>query len=319
MRDSLKERCELLTENYSVIDRNFKWEYEVMHIVAANTFTSVGLKADPEKMKECKDMLAKKHGFFTSLRSTTQLALISKMAIESDPAAYLEEVTAVYEKIIEGKVFSSNYMVLPAMVICDQHKADEADAIIQKMKTIMEKMEKEHPLLTGSEDLAFAALMAMTAENVDKMIEDMEGCFEILKKKFPMHKNAVQGLCQVLALSGNGTEEKCAKAVAIFDSLKEMGVKYGKTGELAALGALVDVDMEAEEIAREIMECSELLKKERDFGNLLLGEEYRSMFAALLVVEEYALGKNGLYVTTLGSSIAIEISDLLLTAFILLL
>lgn len=318
MRDSLRERCELLTENYSVIDKNFKWDYEVMHIVAANTFTSAGLRADPGKMRECKDILAKKHGFFSSLRGTTQLALLSKMAIQSDPAAYLDDVTGVYEKIIEGKIFSSNYMMLPALVICDQHKADQADDIIKKMKSIMEKMEKEHPLLTGSEDLAFAAIMAIATEDVDRMIEDMEACFDILKKKFPMHKNAVQGLCQVLTLSGNGTEEKCAKAVAIFDSLKEMGVKYGKTAELAVLGALVDLDMEAGDIACEIKECSELLKKERDFGNLILGEEHRAMFAALLVAEEYTSGNKDLYATTLGSSIAIEISDLIFTTFILI-
>ena len=53
MKQSLREKCELLAENYTVINKDFKWEFEIMTIVAANTYTNAGMKADPEKMKEC--------------------------------------------------------------------------------------------------------------------------------------------------------------------------------------------------------------------------------------------------------------------------
>lgn len=309
MRDSLKEKCELLAENYTVIHQSFKFEFEMMNLVAASHFTNAGRKADPEKMKECKAIFAKKQGVFSDLRGTIQLALLSKMATESNPAAYLDEVIGVYEKIAKGKFFTSSYMALSAVIICEQHKVGQAEEIIKRMKRIMKKMEKKHPVLTGQEDLPLATLMAIVTEDEDAMIDEMEACFEILKKKFPMHANAVQGLCQVLTMSGSGTEDKCARAVEIFDAMKEQGVKYGKDTELAALGALVDLDMDTEEIAHQIRECSELLKKHKGFGNLALGKEYRAMFAALLVAEEYSSRSGGLYATTLGSSIAIVIAE----------
>ena len=100
MKDSLREKCELLADNYTVIEKNFKWEFNMMYLVAAINYTSMGMKADTEKMKECREILKKKHGVFSELRSTVELAVISKMALEQNPAAYLDELTGVFEKYI---------------------------------------------------------------------------------------------------------------------------------------------------------------------------------------------------------------------------
>ena len=318
MKESLKERCELLADNYTLVSNSFKWEFEMMNMVAAINYTNLGMKADPEKMMECREILKKKHGYFSEMRSTIELAILSEMALEKNPAAYLDEVTAVYEKIKAHKILTSEYMVLSALIICEQRKVGQADEVIKRTKSLIKKMEKKHPFLTGYEDMPFATLMAMlivegdklvVPVDEDKLIEDMESCFTILKKKFPMHTDAVQGLCEVLTLCSGGTEDKCAKAAEIFDELKKAGVKYGKSTELAALGALVDLEMDADAIAREIAECSEYLKKHKGFGNLALGKEYRAMFAALLVAEEYSSESKSIYASTLGSSIAVIIAE----------
>ena len=195
------------------------------------------------------------------------------------------------------------------MIICDQHKVEQADEVIEKMKDIMEKMKKEHPLLTASEDMPLATVMALMSEDTEKQISEMEECYDILKRKFPFHNDAVQGLCQVLCLSGSGTEEKCAKAEKIFDALKKKGVKYGKDTELAALGALVDLDMEPEDIAEEIREVSDLLQAHKGFGNITLGKEYRAMFAALLVAQEYSSEVVSSDATSIGSALALIIAE----------
>lgn len=309
MNAVLKQKCELLADNYTLIHKEFQWEYEIMTVVAASSYMNNGMKANTAKMKECKAILAKKQGIFSDLRSTIELALVSKMAVESDPESYLNEVIGVYEKVKKGKIFTNQFMVLSAMIIVEQHRVGQAEDVIKKTKTIMKKMEKEHPLLTGSEDMPFATIMALSPIDIDKMIAEMEECFEILKKKFPMHKDAVQGLCQILSLSGRSTEEKCKKAADIFDALKKNGVKYGKSTELAALGALIDVNMDADTIAKEIAECSDLLKAHKGFGNLALGKEYRALFAALMVASEYASSTSSVNSTTIGSSIAITIAE----------
>ena len=309
MKQSLREKCELLAENYTVINKDFKWEFEIMTIVAANTYTNAGMKADPEKMKECREILKKKKGIFSDLRGISELAILSKMAIDENPEGFLDDVIAVFDKVCAGRVFTSSYMVLCALIICDQHKVEQADEVIEKMKDIMEKMKKEHPLLTASEDMPLATVMALMSEDTEKQISEMEECYDILKRKFPFHNDAVQGLCQVLCLSGSGTEEKCAKAEKIFDALKKKGVKYGKDTELAALGALVDLDMEPEDIAEEIREVSDLLQAHKGFGNITLGKEYRAMFAALLVAQEYSSEVVSSDATSIGSALALIIAE----------
>ncbi|MBR5419707.1 MAG: DUF4003 family protein [Lachnospiraceae bacterium] len=317
MNASLKQKCELLADNYTVIHKDFVLEFEIMEMVAASSYMYAGMKADTEKMKECRKILAGKQGMFSELRSTVELALLSKMAVDNNPEAYLDEVIGVYEKVKKGKIFSSPYMVLSAMIIVDQHKVGQADEVIKKLNSIMNKMEKEHPILTGKEDMPLATIMALSPIDADKLIDEMEACFDILKKKFVFHKDAVQGLCQVLCISGSGSEDKCKKAADIFDALKKKGIKYGKSIELAALGALVDIDMDADAIATEIDECSDLLKKHKGFGNLSLGKEYRAMFSALLVAEEYAPRAAGIQNATIGSSIAVTIAEEVVMAIIL--
>lgn len=309
MKESLRQKCELLADNYVLIHKDFMWEIDIMNIVAASIYTNAGLKADPEVIKQCRNILRKKESVLSELRGSAELALLSRMAVSNNPENYLEEVTGVYKKVKKGKIFSSEYMVLVALIICEQHKVGQAEDIIKKMNLIMKKMEKEHPFLTGKEDMPYATIMAMLPNDVDKMINDMEKCYDILKKEFPMHGNSVQGLCQVLTLSGLNHDDKCKKALDIYDALRKTGIKYGKSTELAALGALVDLNMAPEAIANEIHDVSELLKKHKGFGNMALGKEHRAMFAALLVAEEYSGDKRSIQTTSIGSSIALAIAE----------
>ena len=309
MRQSLRQRCELLADNYTVIHHDFMWDFEMMSLAAACIYTSSGIKADTAKMKECQAILKKKEGVFSELRGTTELALLSRMAVSNSPENYLEEVLGVYKRIMKGKIFSSPYYVLSALIIVEQHKVGQADDIISKTNDIIKKMGKEHPLLTGREDVPFATIMAMLPDEVSSMIHEMEACYDVLKKKFPMHKDAVQGLCQVLTISKMDNDEKSRKAVEIFESLKKKGIKYGKSTELAALGGLVDINMDADAIASEVAEASELLKKHKGFGNIALGKEYRAMFAALMVAEDYAGFGSSAGATALGSSLAVAIAE----------
>ena len=267
------------------------------------------MKADVSVIKQCRDILHKKEGVFSDLRGSVELALLSRMAVSRNPENYLEEVTGVYNKVKKGKIFTNEYMVLVALIICEQHKIGQAEDVIKKMKTIIKKMEKEHPFLTGKEDMPYATIMAMLPNDVDKMIDDMEKCYAVLKKEFPMHGNAVQGLCQVLTLSGLNFDDKCTKALEIYDALRKTGIKYGKSTELAALGALVDLKMAPEAIAQEIHDASELLKKHKGFGNMALGKEHRAMFAALLVAEEYSENIGSVNTSVIGSSLAVAIAE----------
>ena len=72
---------------------------------------------------------------------------------------------------------------------------------------------------------------------------------------------------------------------------------------------MVDLDLEVDEIADEIREVSELLKKHKGFGNLSLGKEYRAMFAALLVAQEYAEQNVVADAPAIGSALALIVAE----------
>ena len=91
MNESLHQKCELLAENYTLIAKDFKWDLDIMCIVAALSYTNSHRKADTAGMKACREILAKKEGIFSDLRSTTELALLSKMAVDNNTEAYLDE------------------------------------------------------------------------------------------------------------------------------------------------------------------------------------------------------------------------------------
>ena len=67
--------------------------------------------------------------------------------------------------------------------------------------------------------------------------------------------------------------------------------------------------MEPEDIAEEIREVSDLLQAHKGFGNITLGKEYRAMFAALLVAQEYSSEVVSSDATSIGSALALIIAE----------
>ena len=51
----------------------------------------------------------------------------------------------------------------------------------------LERMKKEHPLLTSGEDSIFAVLMAFSDQSDDALLEDMETCYALLRDVTGMH------------------------------------------------------------------------------------------------------------------------------------
>ena len=310
MKELVKAGCELLAENRDVIRRNFKWDYDMMSVAASVVHTGAGKEADIDRLMECRKLLKKREGVFSTFRGSMELLVISKMAISEDPEGYLTELISVYDMLCKGKVFGgSEYIAMTALAICDEHRRVGMENIVEKTKQLMKKMGSKHPFLTSEEDMAFAALLAMTDKNVDQILEEMEYCFEVMKKRFPFHANSVQALSQVMALCEGSPESKCEKVCAIYDAFLGRGMKYGLEYELASLGALVNIPLSPAEIAEDILEASEFLKHRKGFGDWSMGKKTRTMFAALIEAQAFAPSSEAMDSTVLGSSLAIVIAE----------
>lgn len=290
MREITEKRCRLLVENQEIMCKNFKLEHSLTNAVAAAAFAEKDKAVDVELIKEARKILKGKAGIFSEFRAYNELTVSTKMALSGNPERYIEEVRDVYDKFQKGKIFGSSYRVLAAMSIVEQGKYSEADRLIEKTNEILKGMNKAHPFLTSDEDTCFAVLLAMSDKGVEEILTEVEKSYNAIKKNFTFHDNAVYSLAQVITAYEGNSDEKCGKAIDLFNAFKEAGRKYGKDYELASLGALIDINAGKEELVSEVIEVAEFLKGKKGFGMLDMGKETRLMFGTMLVSGSYLSG-----------------------------
>ena len=163
--------------------------------------------------------------------------------------------------------------------------------------------------MTGQEDLALLALLAMTDKEVDSIVEETEFYFKAMKKKFSFHGNAVQSLSFVMALMEGAPEEKCEKVIEIYKALAARGIKYGKEQTLASLGALIGTELNPAELAGEIVEASEYLKTRKGFSSWRIYSSTRHMFAALMAADVYAKDNAAMNSSVMSGALSIIIAE----------
>lgn len=307
MNPELKEKCDLLVENRKVIAKAFAWDASFMSLASATLFTSNGLTADSEKLKECMEIIKAKTNIFSEFRGNVRIPLICKMALSDDPEKYFENVEALYELLNQGKWLGNEYKIMAAITICDHAEEREYELFVNRTNEIYSQMKQNHKWLTTDEDIPFAAMLAVSGLDIDKLIEEMELDYNILKGKFH-DSNAVQSLSHVLALDEKPAEVKCAKVEAIFDELKAIKHTYGTGYELATLGTLTMLDMPEKELAEFIAEADDYLKRQKGFGDFVLGTKARRLYAAQLVLNQYGQGNKKADGVVLGSMLALTIA-----------
>lgn len=296
MKENVKSKIDLFVENKEILRKGNKFESELMTVASSLVYTSARVKVDIEKFKECRKILKKKAGMFSSFRSTSELMVVSKMAIADNPEKYIDDIQAIYKVLTKGTLSDSGYFILAAMSIYETHKIDDRNDlpelvdIINNQKDLFKKLNKKHPILTSTDDVPFQMLGVLEGKEVDVLFEEIEEGYNYLKKDYKKDKvdsGMAYNLSQVLAASRGDIKEKCDKAMQIYKAFAAHGTKYGKSYEFTSLGALVDIDEDVDKLVEEIIEANEYLEKKKGFGNWSLGATKRLMFAAMLVADEY--------------------------------
>jgi hypothetical protein len=288
MNAVIQKRSDFLVENWKLIRKDFLGEDSLFVTIAAASYADKERSADVEYLKDCKELLKDRSGFFSGLRGNSEFILATRMALNGNPEKYLDDVKEVYEKFQKGKFFDSAYRVLAAMTICDANRQADADAIIEKTDALLKSMNREHPFLTSDEDTGLVVLLALTNKSTEDILAELEESYKQLKKGLSFHDNAVYSLAQVLTSYEGNVEEKSEKALELFNEFKKQGAKYGKEYELASIGVLLNLDISKEALISEIIEVSDYLKENKGFGTFSMSESIRLMFATTLVSGAYS-------------------------------
>lgn len=285
MRESLHQLCDNFIANRDTVNSVFKWENDLLVAAGSTTFLNRGAVADSDKLEQCKKLLKENVSVFSNFRGNVELPLVCLLAVAECPEEKLKKTKEYYE-VLKQEFFGSEYLVLAAAVLADMVSGEQVVRMAEKSRNIYNKMKKDHPFLTSSEDSVYAVLMAVSERSDEALMEEMEVCYKKLKESFSS-SNEVQALAHVLSIAEGGAEDKCNKVVALYDALRDADVKYGKYHELVVLASLALLPVEQSVLVEDIKAVDTFLTEQKGYGFFGLDKKTRLMHAAMIVSADY--------------------------------
>lgn len=302
MKENIKQIIMDFIENRDIIKKAVKMESTYIYPVAANVFCAAGVKADEDKLKECKKIIKKNAGFASYLKGHVMTVLAAKLCVSPDPEAQFEKVIDIYG-ILKEHFKRSEYLAMLATLLAEKTTTEEAERIAARGRALYDMMKKEHPILTSSEDNVMAGFMALSEKTDKQLIDDAESCYDLLKKEFS-DKNAMQTVSHILAMTDGAPKDKVDRMVRMFEMFKKAGRKFGKHEEISMLAALSVIEADENELVDTTVEIDAVLSEQKGYGALSLDKKTRLMHAVMLTADLYEDTDNALAAVS-ASSIAI--------------
>lgn len=306
MNIGLQKKCSLFVENRNIIKEIFKWDGDLTALAGSSLFTFSDVTVNKEKLIQCNEILKHHFGSLSEFRGNAKIPLICQMAIMDNPESYLLSVKKTYELLNKSKVFGSDSKLISAITISSHIAITDIEKYIDRTYEIYNNMKENHKWLTSVNDLPFAAMLAVSDMDVDKLSIDMENCYNLLKDKF--EKNAAQSLSHVLALCDGDADKKCNKVCEIFDGLKIAKHSYGANYELASLGTISSLNVSNEQLIKEICEVDDYLKSQKGFGSLSISSYSRRMYASLIVMNSHQKAQTNNQIAVINNILSMSLS-----------
>ena len=287
METIVRQKCDNLTGNYVIMSKGNRLEHNELVLAGAGLFQASGITPNPDKLKECKKIIKKREGVFSTFRGLGEYIVRTKMAISDSPEQYLTHLETVYQLL--KKFSSDSRTLLAAMVIVDQSQPADYAHMAEKTKYIYQQMRTAHPLLTDQGDMPFAALMAVLGRDTESIHQQAEEIYGILKKDLRAANNTRQALSHLLAIYDGSPDEKCAKVCEVAKGLRKTRHSLGSDLYLAILGVVVNSPLSADELIRQIGEADDYLRQFKPFKGVFgMGKKATRSYAVQVVESAYA-------------------------------
>ncbi len=307
MNTDIKTRCEQLIENRDRAKTVFSWDSGLVHLACAGIYSAKGKTIDPDQLRACQTMLKQNVGVFSNFRGVAKAPVTAMIASSANPKLLLERGLDVYT-LLKQHFWDSSYLPLAAMIIAQTAKPYRYEEIAVRTRKIYDEMKRKHPILTSSEDSAFCALLALADQPEEKVLEEIECCYQQLTKTFSS-SNAVQSLSHALALCEGKAEEKCDRTVKLYEMLRARGYKFGTGYELPVLGILAMTEENLEETVSVIGEIDDWLAKQKGFGIFgSITKKQRLMYAGILAKQE-TLSDGAMEAAAVGGTLSLLIAQ----------
>lgn len=245
-------------------------------------------KADSVKVIQGMNVIKNKTSIFSNFRGNNLFLTATTIAREENMEDAMSEINYIYSQLKE-KFFASEYLILAAIVIFDARERLDKESIVNNTRGVYDYMKKNHKFLTGCDDVAAAAMIAVNSNNIEKTMEEIELYYDELKNNGFWSGNNLQALSHILPLFNGSIEEKIQRIILMDRSFRENRISI-KGYALPLLGVAAIVAEDPNDFAKQVKEIDDIIKKEKGFGNFVLGHQIRNMISLGLAASQYIEG-----------------------------
>jgi hypothetical protein len=304
MNLSVKQKTDLMIENFHELKSGLKWDTNLVKHFAAMVYATKDRTINVENLQEVKNFIKEETSWTSQFRGTNQFILASLFSLEESYRGFFKATVELYERMIAKGLKKSVQLPLAAYTIVKEVPKEQWDEKINRMNDFYNRMKQNHFWLTSADDYVFAAVLASTDLSVADTSQNMEYCYNYLNKEGFYKGNDLQTLSHILAIGEEGVEEKCGKAVSLYKKLKEKDCKLQYSG-LATLGLLALVTSDVDKITEEIKEVYDYIYTKEGYCYWSLDKSMRTILAATIVSDFYVDEiKRGVLQVALGNSIS---------------
>lgn len=302
MKHTVQNKLELFADNSQIIKKEFVWQNTLTKQLAALLYAQEGKTVDCGAIRQCHDLIKQNTGAFSTFRGNMALCVAALLSLSANPQGVFSETLKVYDLLKGVKLHASDFLAVAAYQIAAQSEAYDYKNVVTRTRSFYDGMKAQHFFRTGQDDYIYAAMLGLTDLDVVAGTERIEQLYSRLKAEF-WDKNSVQALAQVLVL-GNSDDSVEERILILRDALRAQKIKLDKTYTLPVLGILALLPVEIDMIVRDLSEAQDTLRTKKGFGLMSVTTQELLLFAASIIVGDYAESVNdGVLTATLSTSI----------------
>ncbi len=283
MLENVLKECDTFLRNYAKMSEDDFWGNDTVRLAAAGISVAEKKPLDIGRIRMCRAMLKSREGLFSVLRSPASYVYCVKMAMSDDPELYLRHLSMVHQMLRRGWM-DTGISVPAAMNIVDIVPPEQYTVIVERTLEIYRNMKDAHLFLTSEEDLAFAALMAMTWDSTADVHGKAERIYGTLYGELPVHANTLQTVSHILSLYDGDIVPMCRMVTELYRRLAEEDHSLGRDSTAVVLATFAASRSKIEDLVTGIAAADDYLHQFRPFRGIFGARgTLRRMIAVLCV------------------------------------
>ncbi|MDO4572033.1 MAG: DUF4003 family protein [Clostridia bacterium] len=277
----LSDPVRLFLTNREAIRRELPMQGAPMHCLCALLCAGRALRLDAGCVRDMRALIRSRTGPFSYFRGVPMLPLATLLSFSLMPESDLERVEKCYAALKAAGFSGSPYLAEAAFLPLALEGAFDAPACAAAAYDMWRRQRKAHPFLSAETACMYALLAAAQGAEPEGAHRETELGYRLLRTEFPA-AGTTHAAARVLALGPGETEDKCRRAIELYQAMAARGMKFGRYYELPALAALALLPLEPEALAEGAVRTDARLGAEKGFSAWSLQASQRRLYAASL-------------------------------------